>query len=339
MTALGRLERVDLRAAWIHEALEFTPWLASPENISLLSETLGFGPDGLEVDSVERRVGPFRADILARISGRDEFVLIENQLERTDHGHLGQLITYAAGLHAATIIWIARSVTDEHRAAIDWLNEITGAAFRFFAVEVELWRIGQSAPAPKFNVVSKPNDWTRAVTANVVAPSEEMTEHQRRLVAFWTGFAASLPEGGVLPRKAPGKMSWTEYPIGRTYLHLSAVVNATAGYLRAEVYIDHPTKGVANRWFALLEARKAELEAAFGAPLDWQALPGSRACRICIDRPLPDFADETAWPAHFAWLGDALRRLHATFQAPVRGLPAPEQIEDLILDTTPEDAE
>ena len=338
MTALGRLEKADLHEAWAHEALDFTPWLAQPDNISLLAETLGYGPDGLEVEAVERRVGPFRADILARVSGGDEFVLIENQLERTDHGHLGQLITYAAGLHAATIIWIARAVTDEHRAALDWLNEITAAKFRFFAVEVELWRIGDSPLAPKFNLVSKPNDWSRSVAAAANDTSGERTEHQQRMFDFWTAFAASLPANGLLPRKAPTTSSWTEYPIGRTNFRLGAVVNARTGYIRAEFYIDHATPGVAKRWFAMLSEGREQAEASFGGPLDWQELPSSRACRVCCDKPIADFSDKSAWPAHHAWLADALRRLHATFSGPVRMLPASDLVEEELVQMSSEDS-
>ena len=149
MQKLGRLERVKLREAWSTEAQDFTPWLAREENLAILSETLEVE---LQPEAQEKSVGPFRADILCRnADDGGTWVLIENQLERTDHLHLGQLLTYAAGLNAVTICWIAASFTDEHRAALDWLNEITDERFHFFGLEVELWRIGDSEPAPKFN--------------------------------------------------------------------------------------------------------------------------------------------------------------------------------------------
>ena len=146
---LGRLERVELRDYWEHEGSDFTPWLASEENIALLSETIGLE---LEVQQEEAAVGPFRADILCRDTASDELVIIENQLEKTDHKHLGQTITYASGLDAVNIVWIAARFTEEHRAALDWLNRITHEEFRFFGIEIELWRIGKSVPAPKFNI-------------------------------------------------------------------------------------------------------------------------------------------------------------------------------------------
>ena len=117
----------------------------------------------LELEAQETDVGQFRADILCKNTDDRSWVLIENQLERTDHRHLGQILTYAAGLHAVTICWIAESFADEHRATIDWLNEISDDKFQFFGLEIEVWKIGDSPPAPKFNVVSRPNDWTRGV--------------------------------------------------------------------------------------------------------------------------------------------------------------------------------
>ena len=153
---MGRLERVELRDIWASEATSFTPWLARPENLAVLGEALNID---LELEAQERAVGPFRADILCKDTDKDRWVLIENQLERTDHTHLGQLLTYASGLDAVTIVWIAARFTEEHRSTLDWLNKITNESFRFFGLEVELWKIGNSPAAPKFNVVSKPNEW------------------------------------------------------------------------------------------------------------------------------------------------------------------------------------
>jgi hypothetical protein len=165
---LGRLERVDLRDIWLSEASDFTPWLARKENLDILGQTLVID---LELEAQERPVGPFRADILCKDIGSDRWVLIENQLERTDHNHLGQLLTYASGLEAVTIVWIAAHFTEEHRSTLDWLNRITDGSFRFFGLEVELWRIGDSPPAPKFNIVSKPNDWSQSVAQAALLPN------------------------------------------------------------------------------------------------------------------------------------------------------------------------
>jgi hypothetical protein len=153
MQQLGRLKQVPVREFWRHEASDFTPWLAREDNIALLSETVGLE---LMVEAQEKNVGPFRADILCKDSLANAWVLIENQLERTDHSHLGQLLTYAAGLQAATIIWVAERFTEEHRAALDWLNEITDERFNFFGIEIELWQIDSSPLAPNFKRSASP---------------------------------------------------------------------------------------------------------------------------------------------------------------------------------------
>ena len=142
---LGRLEPVELRDIWTSESAEFTPWLARPENLSVLGETLGID---LELEAQERSVGPFRADILCKDIATDSWVLVENQLERTDHSHLGQLLTYASGLEAVTIVWVAAQFTDEHRSTLDWLNRITDARFRFSALRSSCGGSGFAASAP-----------------------------------------------------------------------------------------------------------------------------------------------------------------------------------------------
>lgn len=161
---LGRLERVDVRTVWGHEAVAFTPWLVQTENLELLSSAVGIP---LALEATEQQAGMFRADVLCKDMVTGQRVVIENQLGRTDHGHLGQVLTYASGLDAFAAVWIASSFTDEHRAVLDWLNRITLSSVRFFGVEIELWSIGQSAVAPRFNLVSAPNSWTTSVNRRV----------------------------------------------------------------------------------------------------------------------------------------------------------------------------
>lgn len=155
--SLGELVEVPLREIWSDEAASFTPWLAKPEHLKKLGDTLGME---LEPEDEEVSVGPFSADILCKDTVDGSWVVIENQIEKTDHRHLGQILTYAAGLGAKTLVWVASKFTEEHRAALDWLNEHTSDEISFFGLEIEVWRIGDSAPAPKFNIVCKPNDWS-----------------------------------------------------------------------------------------------------------------------------------------------------------------------------------
>ena len=207
---LGRLIKVELRDAWEHEAHDFTPWLAQEDNIALLSDTIGID---LEVEAQEKNVGPFSADILCKDTANDHWVLIENQLERTDHTHLGQLITYAAGLNAVTIVWIADRFTDEHRAALDWMNEITGENLTFFGLEVELWRIGNSIAAPKFNVVSSPNDWTKNFggKSGTFTPAN-LSEIRVLQRDYWAYLHKHLEETNSIIRKGkPQPQSWMTY--------------------------------------------------------------------------------------------------------------------------------
>ena len=161
-TPLGKLERIPLRKAWAHEAGEFTPWLAQPDNLNLLAEALGL--DELEPVGTEHPVGDFKVDILCTDNGGK--VIIENQLEKTNHTHLGQILTYAAGVGARKVIWVAESFRTEHVAALEFLNQHTTDELDFFAVEIELWRIGDSPMAPSFNVVVKPNDWAKTGQQN-----------------------------------------------------------------------------------------------------------------------------------------------------------------------------
>lgn len=184
---LAKLQKVELRSVWKSESSHFTPWLADEENISLLSKLLNIE---LEVVGQEERVGPFRADILCRDTENDHFVLIENQFEYTDHKHLGQLLTYAAGLDAVSILWVAERFTEEHRAAMDWLNRVTAEGINFFAIEIELYKIGDSETAPRFNLVSKPNDWAKYMRSAARAAANY--ENKQLQLEYWTGFKNAL---------------------------------------------------------------------------------------------------------------------------------------------------
>jgi hypothetical protein len=210
---LGKLQNVDLREIWQTEASDFTPWLALDENIELLGEAIGME---LEVEGTEKDVGPFRADILCKDTVNGHWVLIENQLEKTDHTHMGQLLTYAAGLNAVTIAWIAERFTDEHRAALDWLNEITDDRFNFFGIEIELWKIGDSPVAPHFKIVSKPNDWTKSISRGAASVySENLTDAKKLQLEYWSSFRELLLENSkiIKPQKALPQ-HWTNFAIG-----------------------------------------------------------------------------------------------------------------------------
>ena len=210
---LGRLEKVtNIRDIWDTEDKDFTPWLAEEGNISLLGEAIGLS---LEVEAQEKAVGPFRADILCKDTADDSWVLIENQLERTDHKHLGQLMTYASGLKAVKIVWIATKFTEEHRSSLDWLNQITDDTFNFFGLEIELWKIGNSSIAPKFNIISKPNDWSRSVVA--ASKSAELTDSKLLQRDYWQAFSDFMEtKESTLKHTKPLPQHWMNISIGKS---------------------------------------------------------------------------------------------------------------------------
>jgi hypothetical protein len=319
--ALGKLEKVDLRDYWKSEAQDFTPWLASKENIALLGETLDLE---LEIEAQEKEVGAFRADILCKDSRTGQWVLIENQLEPTNHGHLGQLLTYAAGLNAGSIIWIAEEFTNEHRAALDWLNEITGEDFAFFGVEVELWRIGSSAPAPKFNVVSKPNDWAKHIKASAF---RELTDARQLQLTFWTEFHEYMANNSKIRCQKPRPQSWMNHSIGRYGCHLASVASTwdsaasrEGGELRVELVLDDENS---KPYFAQLESQQKEIEGQLGEALTWHNPAGKRMKRIYVRRSV-ELADRDHWPEFREWLKANLERFQSVFAPRVKAFTTSE---------------
>jgi hypothetical protein len=306
---LGRLEKVDLRSAWESEDRHFTPWLAEPDNITILGDTIGLD---LEVEAQEKEVGPFRADILCKDRVTDDWVLIENQLERTDHTHLGQLMTYAAGLNAVTIVWIAKKFTEEHRAALDWLNDITDSSFNFFGLEVELWRIQDSPVAPRFNVVCKPNTWTRNVAgaARNIAGGQS-SEKQECYIKFWTRFVERVEERGN-PIRAPKPHGhyMRSFSLGKAYFYIYAMVPIRDKWIGVQLTIKTDS---ATDDFRRLEARKDEIEQLIGEPLEWRELPQYQESQIRISKPDMDLADDTKWMEIQDWLIDHVKKFQDVF--------------------------
>ena len=315
MPELGRLTRVALRDIWETESQDFTPWLATEENLSILANTLNMD---LELEVQETNVGPFRADILCRNADGGDWILIENQLERTDHSHLGQLLTYAAGLHAVTVCWIAERFTEEHRAALDWLNEITDDRFQFFGLEVEVWRIGNSPPAPKFNVISKPNDWSRSVTAMSRSDSENITPTKHLQWEFWSALKKRLEEQRSPVRSVkPPPQSWVRFSIGRSKFSLGAALQSRENWISVHLSMTGPN---AKAHFRLLERQREEIEAELG-DLEWRALPGKKQ-QIRLLRENTDPMQQEDWPNQLDWMVEKLEGFNKTFRPRLKSLDA-----------------
>lgn len=314
---LGKLMKVELRDIWVSESSDFTPWLAREDNLAILGETLGLE---LELEAQEKAVGPFRADILCKDISTNAWVLVENQLERTDHSHLGQLLTYASGLEAVTIVWIAARFTEEHRSTLDWLNRITDETFRFFGVEVELWRIGDSPAAPRFNIVSKPNNWNKLVAQAARAIDEaELTDTKALQLAFWSAMGTVLmARGGPLAKeRKPQPQSWMSYSIGRSGFGVNASMVRPKRQVRAELYMSGAS---AKAWFHLLHAQKQAIESELGYQLDWEELPQGKDTRISISLSEADPEDQADWPRQHEWLATKMNDFYRVFVNRVRSL-------------------
>ena len=160
MNTLGKIKKVELREGWKHEANDFTRWMSQEENLALLGDEVGFD---IKLIQTEAKVGSFNVDILAEEENTGNKIVIENQLEVSDHDHLGKVITYASGYNAKIVIWVVKDVREEHRNAIDWLNENTNEEIGFYLLKIELWQIEDSLPAPKFEIICKPNDWAKTI--------------------------------------------------------------------------------------------------------------------------------------------------------------------------------
>jgi len=319
---LGKLQRIDdLQKIWEDEAREFTPWLAKQDNLDLLGGAIGLD---LELEAQEKNVGPFRADILCKDTLTGNWVLIENQLGRTDHTHLGQLMTYAAGLKAVTIVWVAKKFTEEHRAALDWLNEITDDKFNFFGIEIELWKIAESPIAPKLNVVCKPNDWSKEVSEAATRISDDnLTETKAMQLEFWRAFHdyASQHAERIRPTK-PSPQHWMYMSIGKTGYLLSAVAafkdsvtkSFDAHEIRVELVIQDD--GAKERFQALF-AKKEEIEKALGESLAWHNPEDKQMCRIYVRREV-DLNNKDEWGSYAQWLVKKLDKMYEVFYSIIK---------------------
>lgn len=319
MTNLGRLQKIkDIRSVWPSEARNFTLWLAADENLSQLAEAIGLGLDGLDIERVEENVGDFFADIIARetLGGEGGRVLIENQFGRTDHDHLGKLLTYASGVKdVKTIVWISEFFREEHRAALDWLNRNTESEIAFFGIEIELWRIGDSAPAPRFNVIARPNDWQRAVSES---GAKELTETGQFYSRYWTAFGECLRlrKGPLKPQKG-SPQHWMNLSIGRSGFGLAAIASTQKNFVRAEMNF---TGRHSHRAYEALVLERAKIEDEFGSELNWDQKVGRNQVRISQTRESMAVRDEKDWGRQHAILADMLEKLHRSFHRRVLDL-------------------
>lgn len=275
MQPLGSLNRVDPREVWKSESGNFTPWLA--ENLDRLAEVLGLE---LELEQRESPVGDFSVDILARDLGNNRVVIVENQLEPTDHTHLGQIITYAAGLDAEVVIWISRQFREEHRQALDWLNRVHEGHTEFFGVLLELLKIDDSKPAVNFRLVAFPNQWSRSA----VSGSDELSPRQQAYRQFFQRLIDELREKHKFTNARAGQpQSWYSFSTGVRGFSWG-VAFSLGGRIRVEIYIDTSDADQNEEMLDHLLKDREVIEKDFGAPLEWERLENKRACRVAYYR-------------------------------------------------------
>lgn len=311
---LGKLEKIDLREQWKNEASDFTPWLAKEENIESLGDVLQMD---LEVVNSEENVGPYRADILCKDVSTNNYVVIENQLEKTDHSHLGQILTYSAGLDSSTMIWIAEKFTDEHRAALDRLNEITSEDINFFGIEMELWKIGNSDPAPKFNIVSKPNNWSKNVKR--IAENSEVSENGEFRLEYWTKLNEYFQSKGKQVFKTgykPSTNHWMIFSIGKRGIHTCVdVIRKDGGFIRVNlVFTDEKAKYNFDKIKELYEEDSKIL-----GEINWHRLDDAKSSVVCIKKQF-DVMDKAKWEEQHDWIRENLEKFHNYFGPKIKNL-------------------
>lgn len=312
---LGTLTTLKATDVWGNEAQVFTPWLS--QNLKSLADALQI--EELTLKGTEVPAGDFRLDILAEDQEGNP-VIVENQFGSTDHKHLGQLISYVASQGGrATVVWVAERIKEDHRAAIDWLNANTGEGFDFFALEIEALQIGDSLPAPFFNVVAKPNTWTRTVGAvSRQSSTGELAERHKIRLAYWASFGEFLrSQSSTFQIRRPNKDHWFEFGIGRSNAKISATISTDKRRVGVELYFH---RDALKLGFRQLFREKTEIEREFGEALDWQELPGKKATRIACFRQGVDPSDVSSYADLHSWMLDRMERFRRVFAARVKAL-------------------
>lgn len=290
-TAFAALEDVAMREAWRHEALDFTPWLSA--NLDRLGQAIGIPLEHVES---EASVETFAADILARNPQDDSLVLIENQLEASDHGHLGQIMTYLAGLSAQTIVWVAPAFREPHLSAIRWLNQHTADPFAFFAVKLRVVRIANSPLAPLFEVVERPNDWDRTLQEAARA-SRGLTDIGLFRKTFWTHFLDRQPAQAAVGPANADSVRWIKSP-GHEFVVVQYLAQKSVG-----VFVRGPRGVVADQALAVIGPHLEGLSQRLGTPTF-----GGRDNLLLHNSLDVDSRDSTNWDRMSDWLAEQAAR-------------------------------
>ena len=284
---LGKIEEVDIRKVWAHEQYDFSKWLAEDENIKALGEVLNLS---LSDVNTEQFVGSYRCDIICKDELTGKSVLIENQLEQTNHDHLGKIITYASGLDASVVVWIVANARDEHASAIEWLNNHTDDNVSFFLIEIHAYKIGDSDPAPMFKIIEQPNDFVKNVKA--LAEKGELNERQKHRLDFWTKFNDVIDERGKpFNKHKPSTDHWYTVAVGSSKCHISIDLVHKDHKIRVGLWIDD-SKDMFNYFFE----NKDTIESAAKVKLEWDKLDNKKASAIYTYITKLSFNDQSNYP-------------------------------------------
>jgi len=301
---LGRITKINPRSIWAHEALDFTQWLVREENISVLCEELQINIANVRA---EASAGRYNVDIVADDIESNRKVVIENQLESTDHKHLGQLLTYASAFDASIIVWLVTDYTEEHRQAIDWFNRNMPESISFFLVQIEVYKIGESDPAPKFNIVCEPNNWSKTVKQSLAG--DDVSDLKLLQKEFWEGLRdfGTSSNSRINFGGAPRAQHWYNVSIGTSRCHLGLTINSQKKYVGCEVYIrDDP-----NLYATFFENKKL-IEESIGSELTWMELPNATASRIQLTLSC-DPRNKANWESYQQWLVKTVEKFSVAF--------------------------
>ena len=307
---LASLEKLSLRKIWPNEATDFTPWLAA--NIDKLGSALGLDLEWIES---EAPVGGRSLDLLARDLSTSQMVIIENQLTATDHDHLGKLLTYAAGYSASIVIWVADSIRDEHRQALEWLNQRTDQATQFFGVVVEVMRIDDSRPALNIKPVVLPNEWQKSKKGTNQSGVSEKGERYR---SYFQGLIDELREKHKFTGAKVGQpQNWYSFSSGIPGVVYSANFGL-GSKVRAEIYIDTGEHEHNKTLFDKLKLKAASFESEYGCKLSWERLDEKRASRIAVYREGLVESSDSELEEIQAWHVENLLKLKKVFAQTVK---------------------
>lgn len=305
---LIKQKQINPRKMWPNEATNFTPWLA--ENIADLGERIGME---LEVVGQEVSVGPYSADILAKDVNTDAYVVIENQLEKTNHDHLGKSITYASALGAKTIVWIATDFTEEHKKALDWLNDNTNEDLAFWGIQLELWQISEDTASMRLNVVSTPSTNVKTIKSRTNTESESRTIQ----LNFWTKFREKLEKTKKIPSlQTPQARYWFDVRIGRSNILLSDFCNTEKSVVGIRLYI---RSNVVDVYYPALLARKTEINKALGSEPEWDPNPTAKDKTIALSHQT-DLSDPAKVEEALDWLVNQTIIFHSVFSKEVKDI-------------------